>query len=568
MSTPGTAPEPSPPDAAALEAQLLGPGGMFELETAEVFGEPMTVFKSRTRSLRDLLVGARRFGDAEYFAFTDGTSWRRFTFAEHERLVASTAKVLAEQYGVGPGDRVAILGANSPEWIVTFWATISLGAIAVGLNGWSTGPEIRYGVDDSDPKVLVADARRLERLEGADPGVPVVEMESGFDALWHAYPDAELPTGAIHEDDPALILYTSGTTGRPKGAVHTHGNVGALLAMTFFHGARGFMLRPPPADALPTCQLMTSPLFHVSGLHTGAVAFMASGTRSVWLIGRFDPLIAARVIEQEKCTGWSITETVLHRMVNHPEIDQFDISSLRQIGGGGSPVSPSLQRRTREIFPNAGASMGLGYGLTECTALATICSGQELIDHPLSCGTPLPTVQIEIRDFATGAAQPAGSEGEVCIRSPGVMLGYWRNPDATAASIGPGRWLRTGDVGHIDDGRLYLSSRRRDLILRGGENVYPVEVEKTIEDHPDVEECAVFGVDDPEFGQAVKAVVVPRPGAFVDLEELRAFTAAAISYYKVPTQWELRTEALPRNASGKLTKDTLRTGAASNFVEE
>jgi acyl-CoA synthetase (AMP-forming)/AMP-acid ligase II len=555
-------------DADAVTAQLLAPGAAFELEEADVLGEPMTVFKSRVRSLRDLLMGARRFGDSEYIAFTDGTSWRRFTFAEHERLVASTAAVLRDEYGVGRGDRVAILGANSPEWIVTFWATISLGAIAVGLNGWSTGPEIRYGVGDSDPKLLVADARRLARLDGAGPGVPVVEMETGFDALWHAHADAELPETEIHDDEPALILYTSGTTGRPKGAVHTHGNIGALLAMTFLHGARGFVLRPPPPDALPTCQLMTSPLFHVSGLHTGAIAFMATGTRSVWLTGRFDPLTAARVIEQERCTGWSITETVLHRMVNHPEIGRFDISSLRQIGGGGSPVSPSLQRRTRETFPNAGASMGLGYGLTECTALATVCSGQELIDHPLSCGRPLPTVQLEIRDLETGEPLPPGAEGEVCIRSPGVMLGYWRNSEATAAAISPGRWLRTGDVGHLDDGRLYLSSRRRDLILRGGENVYPVEVEKTIEDHSDVAECAVFGVDDPEFGQAVKAVVVPRPGCTLDVEELRAFTAEAISYYKVPTQWEVRTEPLPRNASGKLTKEPLRTGAASNFVEE
>jgi acyl-CoA synthetase (AMP-forming)/AMP-acid ligase II len=562
-----SAPE-APVDLETISAQLLAPGGMFELESGDVLGERMTVFKTRTRSLRDLLVGARRFGDAEYIAFTDGTSWRRFTFAEHERLVASTAAVLREEYGVGRGDRVAILGANSPEWIVAFWATISLGAIAVGLNGWSTGPEIRYGVDDSDPKVLVADARRLARLEGADPGVPVVEMERGFDALWHAQPDAPLPETDIHDDDPALILYTSGTTGRPKGAVHTHGNIGSLLVMTFFHGARGFMSRPPPPDALPTCQLMTSPLFHVSGLHTGAIAFMATGTRSVWLVGRFDALTAAKVIEQERCTGWSITETVLHRMVNHPEIDRFDISSLRQIGGGGSPVSPSLQRRTREMFPNAGASMGLGYGLTECTALATVCSGQELIDHPLSCGRPLPTVQLEIRDLATGDPLPEGAEGEVCIRSPGVMLGYWRNPEATAAAIGPGRWLRSGDIGHLEDGRLYLSSRRRDLILRGGENVYPVEVEKGIEDHPDVAECAVFGVDDPEYGQAVKAVVVPRPGCTLDVDELRAFAAASLSYYKVPTQWEVRTEPLPRNASGKLTKEPLRTGAASTFVEE
>ena len=556
-----------PKDVARVEAELVAPGGAFELEEIDVLGEPMLVFKNRIRSLRDLLANSVGFADREYVVFTDGTSDHRFTFVEHERLVASTAQVLRDGYGVRPGDRVAILGANSPEWIVTFWATISLGAIAVGLNGWSTGPEIRYGVDDCEPKLLVADAKRLARLDGADPGVPVVEIETGFGALWHAAPDASLPDQPIAEDDPAIILYTSGTTGRPKGAVHSHRNVGALIAMTFFHGLRNMIVRPPAPHAAPVCQLMTSPLFHVSGLHTGAVAFVASGTKSVWLTGRFDPVLAARTIERERITGWSITETILHRFVNHPDVASFDLSLVRQVGGGGSPISASLQARTREVFPNAAASMGLGYGLTECTALATINAGDELLARPESAGRPLPTVQVEIRDpFDTPL--PDGEEGEVCVRSPGVMLGYWRRSQETATAIGEGRWLHTGDIGRIEGGRLYLSSRKRDLILRGGENVYPVEIEKILENHPTVEECAVFDVDDPEYGQAVKAVVVARRDEKIDVDELAHHASEQLAYYKVPTQWEVRDEPLPRNASGKIVKDPLRTGAAAPFIEE
>lgn len=557
-----------PEDLARVEAELLLPGGAFATQDVEVLGEQMTAFVNRIRSLRDIVAASVGHGDAEYVVFTDGTTERRITFREHERLVASTAAALREVHGVGPGDRVAILGANSAEWIVTFWATVSLGAIAVGLNGWSTGPEIRYALGDCEPKLLVADARRLARLEGADPGVPVVEMESGFEALASYRAEAPLPDQPIGEDDPAIILYTSGTTGRPKGAVNSHRNVGALLGLNFFHGLRNLLVRPPAPDAPPTCQLMTSPLFHVSGLHNGAIAFLLGGVKSVWLQGRFDPAVAMRVIEQERCTGWSFTETVLHRLVNHPDVGRYDLSTVRQIGGGGSPIAASLQERAREVFPNASRSLGLGYGLTECSALATLNFGDELLAHPDSVGRPLPTVELEIRD-PFGQPLPEGEEGEVCVRGPIVMLGYWRRPEETAEVIVDGRWLRTGDIGRLVGGRLYLSSRKRDMILRGGENVYPIEIEKRIEDHPDVQECAVVGVEHPELGQEVKAVVVPAPGHMIDADELSRWVGEALAYYKVPSCWDVRTEPLPRNASGKILKDLLRDGTAGpRFVEE
>jgi long-chain acyl-CoA synthetase len=255
-------------------------------------------------------------------------------------------------------------------------------------------------------------------------------------------------------------------------------------------------------------------------------------------------------------------------MVNFPDAAKYDLSSIKTIGGGGSPVAPSLIERTREIFPNARRSVGVGYGQTECAALATLNSGQELIDFPLSVGRVLPTVELEIRD-PMGAAVAEGIEGEVCVRGPMVMPGYWRRPEATAETITPDRWLRTGDIGRLEGGRLYLSSRKRDLIFRGGENVYPVEVEKIIEDHPDVEECGVIGVDDAELGQRVKAVVVPRLGHTIDVEAVRAWCATQLAYYKVPEQWEVREGSLPRNAAGKILKDLLRdANADTGFVEE
>ncbi len=501
-----------------VEAQLLAPDSHFALVEVDIDGQPILAFANRTTNLRELLANSTNFGDAEYLCETDGSYERRISFAEHHQLAASLAAVMAEEYGVGKGDRVAILGANSIDWIISFWATISLGAIACALNGWWTAPEIEYGIDYVEPKLVIADRKRIDRVQGKDLGVPVLVMEDDLARVVATRPDAKLPTTPIDADDAAIILFTSGTTGRPKGAIHTHGNVGSLLAMLFFQGARSAFSSPPPPAGAPTahCQFMTSPLFHVSGLHTAAVMFMATGVRSVWWLGRFDPGAVAAALERERCTGWSVTETVLHRFVHHPDVaaGKFDFSAVRTVGGGGSAVPPATQELARQVFPSAARSMGFGYGLTECTALATTNFGEELIAFPTSCGRPLPTVTIEIRDENDpfGPPLPDGVDGEVWIRSPMVMQGYWRMPEATAEAVFPGGWLRTGDLGHLEGGRLYLSTRRKDLILRGGENVYPAEIEARLVEHASVEEVAVVGVPDPEFGQGVRAVIVLRAG--------------------------------------------------------
>ncbi|MCU1457836.1 MAG: acyl-CoA synthetase (AMP-forming)/AMP-acid ligase [Actinomycetia bacterium] len=551
-----------------IEAALAAPGGMFEIHEEIVLGEPMPVFAQRMGSLRELLVNSLGFGDNDYLVFTDGVTERRYSFREHGRAVASVAVVLRDRYGVQPGDRVAILGANSPEWIITFWATIALGAVAVGLNGWWSGPEIRYGIELADPRVLVVDRKRLARLDGEDPGVPTIVMEDDFEALTRVAPDAPLPDQPIDEDDPAIILFTSGTTGRPKGAVHTHRNALALLGIQFFHGVRMMTLMPPEAGGPPGCNLVSSPLFHVSGLHTAVITFLATGQKSVWTVGKFDPVTVMGLIEREKITNWSFTATTLHRIVTHPDRGNYDLTSLRSGGGGGSPFSLKLQNQGKEVFPNLRSKMGVGYGLTECTALATLNAGPELALFPDSCGRPLPTVAVEIRD-PDGNVLPDGQEGEVCIHGPNIMLEYWRNPEATAETIQPGRWLRSGDIGWMDRGRLYLASRKRDMILRGGENVYPVEIEQRLEDHELVIEAAVVGVDHEDLGQEVKAVIVVEPGTTVDTDDLTRFCAEALAYFKVPAHWDVRTEPLPRNASGKVVKGLLVEGSADvAFIEE
>ncbi|MDH3623071.1 MAG: acyl--CoA ligase [Myxococcales bacterium] len=552
----------------AIERDLLAPGAPFEIREEVVLGERVRVFVNRPRSLRDMLLRAREFGDAEYMVFRAGDAERRYTFADHERLVANAAAAFSQRFGVGPGDRVAILAANCPEWVISFWATVSLGAICVGLNGWWTEDEIRYAIGHSKPKLLIADRKRAGRITG-DPGVPMVIVEDDFDGLLSDYASSAMPAQPIEESDPAVILYTSGTTGRAKGVVHTHGNMTNMLMVAFFHGARLMMANPKQAELpqLPNTVLVTSPLFHVSGLHCAAMTGLAGGAKTVWPMGRFDPEAVFEMIEREKVTGWGYTATMLHRLLNHPDAGNYDLSSLRSVGGGGSPIAASLLERARKLWPQCSHTMGVGYGLTEGTAFATLNAGEELMSDPSSVGRPVPIVDVEIRD-EDGNRLPDGEEGEIHLRGPLVMLEYWEDPEATANVIRPGRWLKTGDVGRLENGRLYIASRKRDLILRGGENVYPFEVEQRLQAHPAVTEAAVVGAYHSDLGEEVKAIVVFHEGHEVATEELREWVAEALAYYKVPSQWEVRREPLPRNATGKVLKQPLREARDSMFIEE
>jgi long-chain acyl-CoA synthetase len=551
-----------------IDARLTAPGAPFEIVEEAVLGERMPVFRNRRRSLREILAGSTALGEREYVVHGD----RRISYAEHLRLVASTACALRDLYGVRPGDRVAILAANCPEWIVAFWATTSLGASVAALNGWWTTDEILYGVENSDPKLLIGDRKRLARVASLDVGVPVLEIESEFGKLLSHAPQAELPEEPIAEDDPAVILYTSGTTGRPKGAVNTHRGLCGFVQTTMLGGARLMLAAAsrgaqPEADPPATASLVTAPLFHMSGLHAGAILMLAVGAKTVWRSGRFDAEDVLRLIEKERITSWAGLGSMAPLVLNHPKVGDYDLSSLRNLGSGGAPTSPTLLERMKQVSPVGARGRGLGYGLSESVATVAVIGGEELEERPTSVGRVQPTMRVEIRD-SEGRPLPEGQQGELYVRSPYTMLGYWRNQAATRQAIGPGRWLATGDVGRIEDGYLYINSRARDMILRAAENVYPIEIEHRLEAHPSVAEAAVVGVDHPELGQEVKAIVVPKRGAQLDPQELARFVAEKLAAFKVPAHWELRAEPLPRNAAGKILKTVLTGEAPSAFVEE
>ena len=295
---------------------------------------------------------------------------------------------------------------------------------------------------------------------------------------------------------------------------------------------------------------------------------LSAGLKTVWNSGRFDPERTMAQIQAESCTSWGAMNTVLHRIITSPAFADYDLSSLKQVGGGGAPTAPEMQRKIREAFPALReGNLGHGYGSTESGALATVIGGTEWQEHPTSVGAPQPTVAIEIRND-DGQSLPEGEEGEVFVRSPLNMLGYWRRPEETEETLLAGRWLRMGDWGHLKDGRLYLASRRRDLILRASENVYPGEIENRLVEHPAVIEAAVVGVPHEELGQEVKAFVVIDEGISIAEKELADFVAAKLAYFKVPAHWEIGISLLPRNPTGKVLKNVLTGEAANRFVEE
>ncbi len=545
--------------AARVAAELTGPGGPFEMAVEDVLGAAIPVLRQRKTSLVGVLADSAALGDREYLVTED----RRIGYAEHAASVGALAAALRERYGVGVGDRVGILAANSPEWVMTFWAAQRLGAIAVGYNAWWTPREIDHGLGHTRPAVLIVDDRRAASLADLTTDIPVLTVENDLPALIAEFSSAAVPSVTGDEDDPAIVLYTSGTSGRPKGAVHSHRNLLAVIDYHRYNDALATALRGGVEDGTPRGRrfLLTSPLFHIASLHNLVLPRMVTGDTAILYSGAFDADRVAALIERERVTNWGAMPTMAARLLS-ADLDRYDLSSLAAFSLNSAPSSADLQNRLRERLPVAETALATSYGMTECATAATLAAPAELAAHPDTVGRPVIGVDLQIRD---PAGDPVGEdvEGEIWVRSPYVMLGYWEDDAATAAAITPDRWLRTGDIGILEQGRLRLSGRRSDLILRGGENVYPTEVEHCLDTHPGVRESAVVGVADDDLGQRVAAVVVLEPGGGVTEGELAAFVRERIAYYKVPQVWKLVTDELPRNATGKV----VRAGLAEKFSE-
>ena len=547
-------------------AVLTGPGAPFEIAEAEVLGRPSRIFTQIPPALRDLfdLIRARPADDV-YLVFED----ERWTNADMVKSIDEIATVLVERYGVTKGDRVAINMRNFPEWITAFGAATSIGAIAVLVNAWWTGPEIEFGLVDADAKVMITDRERVDRigdrLQALNIHGLVVRAEGdlppGCDHLADVVtPGATMPIIEIHPDDDATILFTSGTTGVPKGAVSTNrGVISGLFAFacrTTVEALRWAPDTPPDpstaAPSIPACFILTVPLFHVTGCVPVMLGSVTTGARLV-MMHKWDPLRALQLIEREKVTNFVGVPTMSQDLVSHPDFAKYDTSSLKNVGGGGAPMAPELVRKIEGSFAGK-ASPQLGYGLTETNGYGPGNTGPDYMAKPSSTGRVVPIMGVKIVD-PNGSEQPNGEVGEVCLSGPMLIRGYWNRPEATAESIRDG-WLHTGDLGYLDDqGFLYVVDR---MVLRGGENVYCSEVEAAIFEHKDIHEVAVFGLPHERLGEEVVAALLPTPGKTIDIDELTAFLAERIAPFKIPSQWFVRDEPLPRGATGKILKREIR----------
>lgn len=538
--------------AKAAMAAITGPGGPSELRVEEVLGAPVQVFVDRPRALHEVLAASVVHGDRPYVVTREGT----LSFADHARRVSSLAQALREEHGIRAGDRVAIAAANSTAWIETFWATVSIGAIAVGCNAWWSPRELAHALELTTPSLVVVDEKRRAQL-GESP-VPVVVLTSDHERMATAHPDAPLPSADVAEDDPAVILFTSGTSGRPKGAVHTHRNLCSVLGFHRHNDAMAAAFGDPVA-AHDKTYLLAMPLFHIGSLHNLTVPRLFTGSTVALHLGAFDPAQVLQLVQDARVTHWGAVPTMANRLLEFDGVRDYDTSSLYAFALASAPSSTSFKEKLRTHLPFAGALVD-SYGLTEsCTAVA-VATPMDVAEGSGTLGTPVIGVEMEVRD-PMGNVLPAGQEGEICVRSAYNMLGYWNDPAATAGAIDPERWLHTGDIGCFDDkGRIRLAARRSDLIIRGGENVYPAEVEGVLSEHPEVRECVVFGVEHDDLGQEVAAVVVPHDPATVvdDLERaLGEYAASQLAHYKVPVRWRIVSEPLPRNATGKVIRTAL-----------
>ncbi len=560
---------------AEANAALAAPGSPLELVDGTIDGVALKLYRHAPPTLPAILEASKAHGARDLLVYEN----ERVSFDAHARAAQQFAGTLIHEFGIARGDRVAIIMRNYPQWSVAFWGASLAGAIVTPMNSWWTGEELEYGLRDSGAKVAVVDGQIFERIrdhwpacpdlahiviarereeERGDPRVSALERYIGTPEDWSGLDDLGLPPVAIGPDDDATIMYTSGTTGRPKGALATHRAIISNMFNSMTCQTRMFLRRgeqpPEPDPEQQRATLLAIPFFHATGAFAVLVPALAQGNKIVSMY-RWDAGKALPIIEQEKITAVGGVPAIAWQLLEHPDRDKYDLSSIQGVSYGGAPSAPELVATIKKRFPDAVA--GNGWGMTETCATATLNIGEDYVNRPDSAGAPPGAVEIKVVDPEGNTLGP-NEIGELWCKSPSNCRLYWNRPDATAETFRDG-WVVTGDLARIDEeGFLFIVDRAKDMLIRGGENIYCIEVESALYDHPAVMDASVVGIPHKVLGEEVGAVVQLKPGMTATADELRHHVANQLAAFKVPVEIQFQTDPLPRNANGKILKPELR----------
>jgi len=549
-------------------AQLTQTGAPYEIVTEEINGAVYKVFRNAPRTMRELFAPAYHHGEKEFVVY-EGERW---SFARMMALANSIAHQLLHKHGIRKGDRVAIAMRNYPEWMATYVGIISMGAVAVPLNSWGLARELEFALVDSGARLLFCDRQRHDyiapRLQDlglravvARPGdQPLPATSESIESFIAGAEGVPLPEVQIDPDDIAVMAYTSGTTGNPKGAISSHRSVCQAISCFECSGMVSAMANPETIGAMmqkgfEPCALLAVPLFHVSGCYAMFLLSLRAGRRLVMMY-KWDVEHALQLIESERVTMVTGAPSMLMELLESPLYERHDTSSLFSAGAGGAATPAKIGQLMLERMDNP--FPGTGWGMTETNALGSSFTGNAFRHRSGSSGFVQPIIELRFCD-ENGTEVPPGQPGEIWARGVTLIQQYWNRPDANAKDFRDG-WFNTGDIGYLDaDGYLFLSDRAKDMVIRGGENIYPLEIENVLMDMPQVLEAVCFGVPDERWGEELAVVLRLREPGSLDAEQVRAFVSQRVAGFKVPRYVHFIDQPMPRNATQKVLKKQVRS---------